>query len=67
MGKGGPLQWASGSKAHFDRNVQRFRGGLVFKAHKLVSLNSRIESNTDEEKKVDLSTGPRGLVHLDAA
>ena len=27
-------------------NVQRFRGGLVFKAHRLcVSLNSRLESN----------------------
>ena len=33
------------------RNVQRFRGGLVFKAHRLcVSLNSRLESNTEEEK-----------------
>jgi len=28
------------------RNVQRFRGGLVYKAHRLcVSLNSRLESN----------------------
>jgi len=33
-------------------NVQRFRGGLVFKAHRLcVSLNSRLESNKEEEKK----------------
>ena len=33
------------------RNVQRFRGGLVFKAHRLcVSLNSRLESNTEEKK-----------------
>ena len=32
------------------RNVQRFRGGLVFKAHRLcVSLNSRLESNNEEE------------------
>ena len=34
------------------RNVQRFRGGLVFKAHGLcVSLNSRLESNKDEEEE----------------
>jgi len=32
------------------RNVQRFRGGLVFKAHgSCVSLNSRPESNKEEE------------------
>ena len=32
------------------RNVQRFRGGLVFKAHRLcVSLNSMLASNKDEE------------------
>jgi len=31
------------------RNVQRLRGGLVFKAHRLsVSLNSRLESNQEE-------------------
>ena len=31
-------------------NVQRFRGGLVFKAHRLfVSLNSRLESNRKRE------------------
>jgi len=31
------------------RNVQRFRGGLVFKAHRLcVSLNTRLESNKEE-------------------
>ena len=35
------------------RNVKRFRGGLVFKAHRLcVSLNSRLESNTEEEDRV---------------
>jgi hypothetical protein len=39
------------------KNVQRLRGGLVFKAHRLcVSLNSRLESN-EEEKKV-----PRGTL-----
>ena len=27
-----------------------FRGGLVFKAHRLVSLNSRLESNKEEEE-----------------
>ena len=33
------------------RNVQRFRGGLVFKAHRLcVSLNSRVQSNKEEEE-----------------
>ena len=32
------------------RNVKRFRGGLVYKAHRLcVSLNSRLESNKEEE------------------
>jgi len=33
-------------------DVQRFRGGLVFKAHRLcVSLNSRLESNNEEKKR----------------
>ena len=33
-------------------NVQRFRGGLVFKAHRLcVSLNSRLGSNKEEEEQ----------------
>jgi len=32
--------------------VQRFRGGLVLKAHKLcVSLNSRLGSNKEEERR----------------
>ena len=32
--------------------MQRFRGGLAFKAHRLcVSLNSRLESNEEEEEK----------------
>ena len=31
--------------------MQQFRGGLVFKAHRLcASLNSRCESNTEEEE-----------------
>ena len=35
-------------------NVQRFRGRLVFKAHRLcASLNSRLGSNTEEEKRPD--------------
>ena len=30
--------------------MKRFRGGLVFEAHRLcVSLNSRLESNKEEE------------------
>ena len=38
------------------RNVKRFRGGLVFKAHRLcVSLNSRLESNKEEE---DIHSSP---------
>ena len=32
--------------------MQRFRGGLVFKAHRLrVSLNSRLESNKERERE----------------
>ena len=43
----GPLSRGEGNS-----NVQRFRGGLVFKAHRLcVSLNSRLESNKEEEKE----------------
>ena len=35
------------------RNVQRFRGGLVFQAHRLcVSLNSRRARNNEEKKTV---------------
>jgi len=35
------------------RNVQRFRGGLVFKAHRLcVSLNSRLESNKEGKESL---------------
>ena len=36
------------------RNVQQFRGGLVFKAHRLcASLNSRLERNKEEEGRTD--------------
>jgi len=35
-------------KVLLPRNVNRFRGGLVFKA---VSLNSRLESNNEEEEE----------------
>ena len=35
-------------------NVHRFRGGLVFKAHRLVSLNSRLESNEEKKKNLPL-------------
>jgi len=35
--------------------VQRFRGGLVFKVHRLcASLNSRLESNKEEEKSTQV-------------
>ena len=38
------------------RNVQRFRGGLVFKGHRLcVSLNSRLESNKEEEEETHMA------------
>jgi len=41
-------------------NVQRFRGGLVFKAHILcVSLISRLESNKEEEEE-DTASGRHG-------
>ena len=34
------------------RNVKRFRGGLEFEAHRLcVSLNARLESNTEEKEE----------------
>jgi len=42
---------AKGWDFRLHRNVQRFRGGLVFKAQRLcVSLNCRLESNKEEEK-----------------
>ena len=49
------------------RNVLRFRVGLVFKAHRLcVSLNSRPESNKEEEEEdsdlVDI-VGLPGVLH----
>jgi len=46
----GVLDWRASSQL-LHRNVQRFRGGLVFEAHRLcVSLNSRLESNKEEEE-----------------
>ena len=41
--------------ARFQRNVQRFRGGLVFKGHGLFSLNSRLESNKERESECQVS------------
>jgi len=39
-----------GGRVRLHRNVQRFRGGLAFKAHRLcISLNSRRESNNEED------------------
>ena len=39
----------------FHRNVQRFRGGLVYQAHRLcVSLNARLERNEEEKNKTEL-------------
>ena len=34
--------------------MKRFRGGLVFKAHRLASLNSRLESYKEEEDTADV-------------
>ena len=40
--------------------VQRFRGGLVFEAHRLcVSLNSRLEINKEEKKSLTVTAGTR--------
>jgi len=42
-------------------NVQRFRGGLVFKAHRLcVSLNSWLESNKEEDHLAERGGGGDG-------
>ena len=41
------------------RNVQRFRGGLVFKAHRLLyrsTLGAR-ESNKEEEEDLEFNLG----------
>ena len=41
----------SGLERLLGRNVQRFRGGLVFKARKFrVALNSGLESNKEKKK-----------------
>jgi len=45
--------WAR-ARGALRRNVKRFRGGLVIDAHRLfVSLNSRLESNKEEEEELD--------------
>ena len=44
-------------------NMQRFRGGLVFKAHRLcVSLNSRLGTNKEEEEYRARAEGRRKVV-----
>jgi len=46
-------------------NVQRFRGGPVFKAHRLcVSLNSRLESINEREKGGRHLDAPHDRAHL---
>ena len=46
-----PLSALKTSVNLLDRNVQRFRGGLVFKADRLcASTISRLESNKEEEE-----------------
>ena len=43
---------------YFNKNVQRFRGGLVFKSHRrCASLNSRLESTKAEKKKGTFAAG----------
>ena len=42
-------------------NVQRFREGLVFKAQTVVSLNSRLESNKEEEEVTKEGGGGEGF------
>jgi len=40
---------------------QRFRGGLIFEAHRLcVSLNSRLESNKEEEEGLEFTEDGAG-------
>jgi len=48
--------------------VQRFRDGLVFRAHKLcVSLNSRLESNKEEKRRPVPAFGVRVSVSVESA
>jgi len=64
-----PTWYGTGDQELLYINVQRFRGGVVFKAHRLcVSLNSRLESNNEEEEEeqamhesVDPSSVERGI------
>ena len=44
----GLLVWALGVQSLI-RNVERFLGGLVFKAQRLLHHNSKLESNEEEE------------------
>jgi len=45
--------------------MKRFRGGLVFQAHRLcVSLNSRLESNKEEEEGMARRTRPSVITRL---
>ena len=53
--KGVPCPLASSS----EHRAQRFRGGLVFQAHRLcASLNSRLESSNEEEEKMPQAPPP---------
>ena len=52
---------SNSGKQVLHRNVKRFRGGLVFKAHILCpSLNSRLESNKEEEEESKSDWGRGG-------
>jgi hypothetical protein len=52
---------------HLHRHVQRLRGGLVFKAHRLcVSLNSRPESNKEEKEDGQEAVATPCRFHLQA-
>ena len=45
--------------------MQRFRGGLVFEAHRLcVSLNARLEHNKEEEDGPLLEAAEEGIVEV---
>ena len=51
-----------------DINVQRFRGGLVLKAHRHgVSLNSRLERNKEEDEGCHAARQSRPILPDSAA
>ena len=55
----------SGRLRPFVENVRRFRGGLVFKAHRLcVSLNSRLQGNQEEEEDSSFVDVLRGRLRV---